>query len=175
MLACTHVHIDIAPSGVSVVMLSSLHHTILPLVSTLDHPQHQTIFDYYPSQPDELCLMAGDVIRVFKKMVDGKECSEACARAHTHTHTHTHTYTHLCVTVFTVHIAYAGWYYGENMRNLECGWFPSNYTFEMNTEHKRRKNLRQEYKRLSHHNMKSISVHPESAVAMGVGLGEVNC
>ena len=61
------------------------------------------------------------------------------------------------------------------MRNLECGWFPSNYTFEMNTEHKRRKNLRLEYKRLSHHNMKNMSLHPESAVAMGTGLGEVNC
>ena len=47
-----------------------------------DHPQFQVVFDYNPQQPDELSLVVGDVIRVFKKMADGECIFEIFSLAH---------------------------------------------------------------------------------------------
>ena len=37
-----------------------------------DCPQVQAIFDYHVTQPDELDLQRGDVVKVYRKMADGK-------------------------------------------------------------------------------------------------------
>ena len=37
-----------------------------------DCPQVQAIFDYKAKQPDELDLQRGDVVKVYRKMADGK-------------------------------------------------------------------------------------------------------
>ena len=39
---------------------------------TLDCPQVQAIYDYTAEQPDELSLMRGDIVKVYRKMADGK-------------------------------------------------------------------------------------------------------
>ena len=38
-----------------------------------DCPQVQAIYDYKAVQPDELSLERGDVVKVFRKMADGKD------------------------------------------------------------------------------------------------------
>ena len=40
-----------------------------------DCPQVQAIYDYEAKQPDELDLQRGDVVKVFRKMADGKQNS----------------------------------------------------------------------------------------------------
>ena len=40
----------------------------------------------------------------------------------------------------------AGWYEGERMRDLQWGWFPSNFTVEIDNEHTRACNLRERYR-----------------------------
>ena len=42
------------------------------LVPTLDCPQVQAVFDYHAQQPDELSLVRGDVVKVYRKMADGE-------------------------------------------------------------------------------------------------------
>ena len=39
----------------------------------LDCPQVQAVYDYTPKQHDELGLMRGDIVKVYRKMADGKE------------------------------------------------------------------------------------------------------
>ena len=39
----------------------------------LDCPQVQAVFDYRAQQPDELDLQRGDVVKVYRKMADGKK------------------------------------------------------------------------------------------------------
>ena len=36
-----------------------------------DCPQVQAVFDYQSQQPDELSLMRGDIVKVYRKMKDG--------------------------------------------------------------------------------------------------------
>ncbi len=43
-----------------------------PLSPHADCPQVQAIFDYRGTQPDELDLQRGDVVKVYRKMADGK-------------------------------------------------------------------------------------------------------
>lgn len=43
------------------------------LVTPVDCPQVQAAFDYVAQQPDELSLERGDVVKVFRKMPDGKQ------------------------------------------------------------------------------------------------------
>lgn len=38
-----------------------------------DCPQVQAVYDYHAQQPDELDLERGDVVKVYRKMADGKE------------------------------------------------------------------------------------------------------
>lgn len=38
----------------------------------LDCPQVQAVYDYVAQQPDELGLTRGDVVKVYRKMADGK-------------------------------------------------------------------------------------------------------
>ena len=42
-----------------------------------DCPQVQAIYDYEAKQPDELDLQRGDVVKVFRKMADGKQNSHS--------------------------------------------------------------------------------------------------
>lgn len=37
----------------------------------IDCPQVQAVYDYNAQQPDELSLMRGDVVKVYRKMADG--------------------------------------------------------------------------------------------------------
>jgi len=39
-----------------------------------------------------------------------------------------------------------GWYEGERLRDAEWGWFPSNFTMEIENAHTRARNLRQTHK-----------------------------
>ena len=39
-----------------------------------------------------------------------------------------------------------GWYEGERLRDLQWGWFPSNFTVEIENAHTRARNLRQTHK-----------------------------
>ena len=48
------------------------HHDATNLVMPSDCPQVQAVYDYEAQQPDELGLMCGDVVKVFRKMADGK-------------------------------------------------------------------------------------------------------
>jgi len=45
-------------------------------VTLTDCPQVQAAFDYDAQQPDELSLERGDVVKVFRKMPDGKYTAE---------------------------------------------------------------------------------------------------
>ena len=40
-------------------------------IVVIDCPQVQAVYDYHPEQPDELSLMRGDVVKVYRKMADG--------------------------------------------------------------------------------------------------------
>ena len=40
----------------------------------------------------------------------------------------------------------SGWYEGERLRDLQCGWFPSNFTMEIQNEHTRARNLRETHR-----------------------------
>lgn len=42
------------------------------VLPSADCPQVQAIYDYKAVQPDELSLERGDVVKVFRKMADGK-------------------------------------------------------------------------------------------------------
>jgi len=42
-----------------------------------------------------------------------------------------------------------GWYEGERLRDLQWGWFPSNFTVEVENEHTRARNLRETHRLLS--------------------------
>ena len=42
-----------------------------------------------------------------------------------------------------------GWYEGERLRDLVWGWFPSNFTTEIENEHTRVRNMRETHKLLS--------------------------
>ena len=39
-----------------------------------------------------------------------------------------------------------GWYEGERLRDMQSGWFPSNFTMEIENAHTRARNLRQTHK-----------------------------
>ena len=39
-----------------------------------------------------------------------------------------------------------GWYEGERLRDSQWGWFPSNFTVEIENAHTRARNLRQMHK-----------------------------
>ncbi|MCG8626501.1 MAG: hypothetical protein MJE68_31445 [Proteobacteria bacterium] len=39
-----------------------------------------------------------------------------------------------------------GWYEGERLRDFQCGWFPSNFTMEIQNEHTRARNLRETHR-----------------------------
>lgn len=39
-----------------------------------------------------------------------------------------------------------GWYEGERLRDMQWGWFPSNFTQEIENAHTRARNLRQTHK-----------------------------
>ena len=71
-----------------------------------DLPQFRALFDYLPQQPDELCLMVGDVIRVFKKMADGVLLFQTI-------HLHSSTYIHIHTTIHIIHLVF--YYMVENM------------------------------------------------------------
>lgn len=57
-----------------VLMLYSTHDMRVVFPPT-DCPQVQAIYDYKAVQPDELSLERGDVVKVFRKMADGKDKS----------------------------------------------------------------------------------------------------
>ena len=42
-----------------------------------------------------------------------------------------------------------GWYEGERLRDLQWGWFPSNFTTEIENEHTRARNLKETHRLLS--------------------------
>ena len=44
---------------------------------------------------------------------------------------------------------FTGWFEGERMRDLQWGWFPSNFTVEIDNEHTRARNLRERYRLIS--------------------------
>ena len=46
-------------------------------------------------------------------------------------------------------LSVTGWYEGERLRDLEWGWFPSNFTAEIENEHTRARNLRERHRLLS--------------------------
>jgi neuronal guanine nucleotide exchange factor len=52
-----------------------------------------------------------------------------------------------------------GWYEGEKLRDLQWGWFPSNFTTEIANEHTRARNLRET------HRLLSLPYSPEEYVA----------
>ena len=56
-----------------------------------------------------------------------------------------------CVDVNSSHLCTAviGWYEGERMRDLQWGWFPSNFTVEIENEHTKARNLREWHRLLS--------------------------
>jgi neuronal guanine nucleotide exchange factor len=81
-------------------------------ITSIDCPQVQSIYDYNPQQPDELGLIRGDIVKVFRKMADG-------------------------------------WYEGERLRDLQMGWFPSNFTVEIENAHTRARNLKERHRLLS--------------------------
>uniref|UniRef100_A0A1X7U728 Uncharacterized protein n=1 Tax=Amphimedon queenslandica TaxID=400682 RepID=A0A1X7U728_AMPQE len=82
------------------------------IYETWDCPQVQAVYDYTPKQHDELGLMRGDIVKVYRKMADG-------------------------------------WYEGERMRDLQWGWFPSNFTTEIENAHTRARNLKERHRLLS--------------------------
>ena len=43
----------------------------------------------------------------------------------------------------------SGWYEGERLRDLEWGWFPSNFAAEIENEHTRARNLKERHRLLS--------------------------
>ena len=45
-----------------------------------DCPQVQAVFDYEAKQPDELDLQRGDVVKVYRKMADGKKIYSKSSR-----------------------------------------------------------------------------------------------
>ena len=49
-----------------------MHITTSPPPPSVDCPQVQAVFDYKAKQPDELDLQRGDVVKVYRKMADGK-------------------------------------------------------------------------------------------------------
>ena len=53
----------------------------------------------------------------------------------------------MCV-ILSFHIA-AGWYEGEKLRDLQWGWFPSNFTAEIENAHTRARNLKERHRLLS--------------------------
>lgn len=50
-----------------------LYLPLLLLPPSPDCPQVQAVYDYHAQQPDELDLERGDVVKVYRKMADGKE------------------------------------------------------------------------------------------------------
>jgi len=50
---------------------------------------------------------------------------------------------------FSLCIVCTGWFEGERMRDLQWGWFPSNFTVEIDNEHTRARNLRERYRLIS--------------------------
>ena len=50
--------------------------------------------------------------------------------------------------LFNAH-CFAGWFEGERMRDVQWGWFPSNFTMEITDEHTRASNLHERYHLLS--------------------------
>ena len=51
-----------------------------------------------------------------------------------------------CVQRIKTGVIFTGWYEGERMRDLQWGWFPSNFTVEIYNEHTRARNLRERYR-----------------------------
>ena len=45
-----------------------------------------------------------------------------------------------------LYLGCAGWYEGERLRDMQCGWFPSNFTMEVQNEHTRARNLRETHR-----------------------------
>ena len=100
----THTHLCLAS-------LSSLSLCVCVCVCVCaDCPQVQAIYDYKAAQPDELSLERGDVVKVYRKMGDGKYSPDIvhmctctynvypltqdvihtlCECVHVHVHTHT--------------------------------------------------------------------------------------
>jgi neuronal guanine nucleotide exchange factor len=46
-------------------------------------------------------------------------------------------------------VTFLGWYQGERIRDGERGWFPANYTSEVESAHVRARNLKQRYRLLA--------------------------
>ena len=46
-------------------------------------------------------------------------------------------------------LTFLGWYQGERIRDGERGWFPANYTSEVESAHVRARNLKQRYRLLA--------------------------
>ena len=88
------------------------------------------MYDYTPKQHDELELMRGDIVKVLRKMADGKNREREKEN--------------LKITVSSL-----GWYEGERMRDLQWGWFPSNFTAEIENAHTRARNLKERHRLLS--------------------------
>ena len=52
----------------------------------------------------------------------------------------------ILTSLFFVSFTLTGWYEGERLRDLQCGWFPSNFTMEIQNEHTRARNLRETHR-----------------------------
>lgn len=51
--------------------------------------------------------------------------------------------------LLTCTYTYIGWYEGEKLRDLRWGWFPSNFTVEIENFHTRARNLKERHRLLS--------------------------
>ena len=100
------------------------------------------MFDYKAKQPDELDLQRGDVVKVYRKMADGKYPPSSTLALPA-------VMSFMISLVSLVSFFFAlcsGWYEGERLRDLQCGWFPSNFTTEVQNEHTRARNLRETHR-----------------------------
>ena len=104
-----------------------MYYNIMYNIIIIDCPQVQAVYDYQAQQPDELSLMRGDVVKVYRKMADGK----------------------LTYYITSNITSIIGWYEGEKLRDLQWGWFPSNFTVEIENAHTRARNLHERHRLLS--------------------------